>query len=170
MSTTEQIDRFLQPEYLHGLDTRAADAVRAMRDECAGIENAVSYLRRLAQGRIEILEAERARRARGGSVEELVADLPRILGADTGRSSATTTRMTVSDSPAIDLSWPDGRERMVDDSTLANLASLDDTELDSTIDRLREFEQELSSTRHELHTVLDSLEHEIAARQVAGTA
>ena len=40
-----------------------------MHAECAEAELALSYFRRLAQARIEILEAERARRERGGSVE-----------------------------------------------------------------------------------------------------
>ena len=55
-----------------------------MHEECAEAELALSYFRRLAQARMEILEAERARRERGGSVGDLVADLPRILSVGVG--------------------------------------------------------------------------------------
>jgi hypothetical protein len=140
-----------------------------MKAECSEIELAVSYYRRLAQGRIEILEAERARRDRGGSLEDLVADLPRILGSEPGRSSAGSTRVTNGETPTIELRWPDGREELVDDSTLANLPTLDDPTLDDTTERLRAFERELSDARKQLHGVIDVLEREIAGRQVAGT-
>ena len=56
-----------------------------MRSRCSEYELTVSYDRRMVQARMEILAAERDRRARGGSLDELVADLPRILGAETGR-------------------------------------------------------------------------------------
>ena len=35
---------------------------------------------------------------------------------------------------------------------------------------LRDFERELSELRRKMHAVIDALEQEIAARQVAGTA
>jgi hypothetical protein len=162
------LSKLLDPRYVDALDTRSLDDVRAMKSECADIELAASYYRRLAQGRIEILEAERARRDRGGSLEDLVADLPRILGSEPGRSSAGSTRVTNGETP-IDLHWPDGREQLVDDSTLANLPTLDDPTLDDTTARLRDFERELSDTRRELHRVIDVLERDIANRQVAGT-
>ena len=47
------------------------------------LETEVSYVRRLTQARIDILEAEIERRATGGSLEDLIARLPQIL-ADHG--------------------------------------------------------------------------------------
>jgi hypothetical protein len=165
----ERIEQLLQPAYRDGLERHPIDKLREMRAECSAYENAVSYYRRLAQARIEILEAERGRRDRGGSVEELVADLPRILSADSpGRSAAAETRLTQPDAPALELTWPDGREQLVSDSTLANLPALDDHALDSSLDDLRRFERELSDLRRGLHAVIDGLEREIANRQVAG--
>jgi hypothetical protein len=163
------LSKVLDPAYVDALDSRSLDEVRAMKSQCADVELAVSYYRRLAQGRIEILEAERGRRERGGSLEDLVADLPRILGSEPGRSSAASTRVTNGQTPTTELRWPDGREQLVDDSTLANLPTLDDPTLDDTAARLRDFERELSDTRRELHRVIDILERDIANRQVAGT-
>jgi hypothetical protein len=165
----ERISNLLDPAFVSALPSRSLDELRAMKSECSVIELTVSYYRRLAQGRIEILAAERSRRDRGGSLEDLVADLPNILGAEGSRSTAGSTRVTNNKAPSFDLRWPDGREKLVDDSTLANLPTLDDPTLDATAQRLGDFERELSDARHELHGVIDVVEREIAARQVAGT-
>ena len=167
---TERIQRLIDPAFVVALDTRGIDELRTMKSECAEIENSVSYLRRLAQARMEILDAEVDRRARGGSVGDLVKDLPRILSAESGRSSITDTRVPPSDAPRVELHWPDGREQLVADTTLAHLPVVPDDELATTLLQLRAFEQELSSLRRDLHDVIDVVEREIADRQVAGTA
>jgi len=166
---TERIQRLIDLAFVAALDTRPVDELRAMKVECNEVENALSYGRRLAQARIEILEAEYERRARGGSVEDLVKDLPRILGADAGRSSVADTRVAPPDSPGLELHWPDGREELIADTTLAHLPLLPADELESTLERLRAFERELSDLRRAMHEVIDTVEREIAGRQVAGT-
>jgi len=137
-----------------------------MRTECSSIEHAVSYTRRLAQGRFEILTAEQERRASGASVGDLVADLPRILGDDRGRASAADARHAIADEPIIDIDWG-ARGRLVADDSLAALDGLSDAELAETRDALREFEHDLSEYRRELHRVLDAIEREIATRAAA---
>lgn len=170
MIPTERIQRLLDPQLVERLDARPLDELRTMKAECVDVENALSYLRRLAQARVEILDAEHARRERGGSVGDLVADLPRILSGESARPAITDTRVPPPDAPAVELHWPDGREQLVADTTLANLPTLPPEELRSTRQRLQAFERELSELRHALHGVIDALEREIAARQVAGTA
>ena len=170
MIPTERIQRLIDPAFVAAVGDRSLDDLRAMKAECNDVENALSYRRRLAQARIEILEAEHERRARGGTVEDLVKDLPRILSAESGRSSITDTRIAPPDAPGLELHWPDGREELIADTTLANLPVLPDAELESTLERLRAFERELSELRRAIHDVIDTVEREIAARQVAGTA
>jgi hypothetical protein len=160
----------VDPQFVAALDARTLDDLREMKAECTDVENSLSYLRRLAQARIEILNAEHERRLRGGTVEDLVKDLPRILSAESGRSAITDTRVPPPDAPAEELHWPDGREQLVADTTLANMPLIPAEELEATLERLREFERELSELRREMHGVIDALEREIAARQVAGTA
>ena len=168
--STERIQPLIDPAYVAAIDGRTLDDLHAMKAECNELENALSYYRRLAQARVEILEAEHDRRARGGSVEDLVKDLPRILSDEAGRSSIADTRVPPPDAPTVELHWPDGREGLVADTTLANLPALPADELESTLERLRDFERELSDLRGELHGVIDTLEREIASQQVAGTA
>ena len=167
---TEQIQRLVDPQFVAGLDARALDDLRSMKAECVDVENALSYLRRLAQGRMEILTAEKDRRASGGSVSDLVKDLPRILSGDSARPSIVDTRVPPPSTPNVQLRWPDGRETLVEDTTLANLPIVSDDELRETLHKVGDFERELSDLRRQMHGVIDALEHEIAARQVAGTA
>ncbi len=98
---------------------------------------------------MEILEAEQARRERGGSVGDLVADLPRILSAESGRSTIATTRgAPAADPPTIELHWPDHREQLVVDNTLAKLPG--DRARRARRDarrRCTQFERELSDLR-----------------------
>lgn len=135
-----------------------------LKSQCHEVETSVSYLRRLAQARMEILEAEEARRATGGSVEDLIADLPRILTDSGTRSSAANARLAQPDVDIVDLHWPDGRERLVVDDTLANLPMLDEADLSEILVKLREFERELSGLRRRLHVAIGGLEREIATR------
>jgi hypothetical protein len=168
---TERVQRLLAPGYATELETRTLEDLRAMHTECAEAELALSYYRRLAQARIEILEAERSRRERGGSVGDLVADLPRILSAESGRSTITTTRgAPAADPPTIELEWPDHRENLVVDTTLAKLPVLPIEELTTTLDALRHFERELSDLRAQMHVVMDAIDHVLVDRRVAGTA
>jgi hypothetical protein len=169
--TTERVQRLLQPGYATGLEGRPLEELRAMHEECAQAELALSYYRRLAQARMEILEAEKSRRERGGTVGDLVADLPRILSAESGRSSITNTRGTpAADPPTIELEWPDHREQLVFDTTLAKLPGLPLDELASTLASLKQFERELSDLRGQMHVVMDAIDRVIADRRVAGTA
>jgi hypothetical protein len=167
--TTERIERVLGPSYAADLAGSDVEQLRLMKHECGTIETAVSYSRRLAQGRVEILEAEQRRRAEGGSISDLIDKLPTILAGDATRSDHAHTRHSEPDEAIIDLVWPDGRERLLADDSLANLPTISDTELESTLDALREFERELSEYRHALHGVIGGIEHEIATRAAAGT-
>lgn len=75
------LQRVLEPGYLAGLAESATDDLRHMRSECTDLENGVSYVRRLAQGRLDVIVAETERRAEGGGgdLADLVARLPELL-------------------------------------------------------------------------------------------
>ena len=169
MITTERVLRLLEPGYATDLTPRTLEELREMHDECSQAELALSYYRRLAQARIEILEAEVARRERGGSVEDLIADLPNILGAESRSTIATTRGAPAADAPTLELHWPDGREQLVVDTTLANMPAISDDEMTETLSALRTFEGELSDLRGQLHLVLDAIDRVLADRRVSGS-
>jgi hypothetical protein len=167
VSATQRIQHLLDPAYASDLSALGLHDLREMRAECNAVETAVSYTRRLAQGRFEILSAEQARREAGGSaagsLSELVADLPRILGEERGRSSAANARLVETAEPKIEIDWGPQSHLIADDS-LATLDGIGDDDLAKTVAALGDFERELSGYRHSLHGVLATLEREIAGR------
>ena len=78
------LGELLQPVYLGDLTTRAMDEVRAMRAECQEVETGLSLLRRVVQGRLDIVGLERQRRADGGD--------PEVLGGPTAPARSTAPR------------------------------------------------------------------------------
>jgi hypothetical protein len=78
-----RIDRVLSEGYLDGLASLPLAEVRELRDEAEQEEADLSYLRRMLQGRVDIIEAELARR-RGefGDSGSIIDQLPRILADD----------------------------------------------------------------------------------------
>jgi hypothetical protein len=75
-----RIDRILEPTFVEGLDALPLDELRARRDECLAEREYLSLLRRLVQGRAEILRAEVDRRG-GGDDAPIVERLSTILSA-----------------------------------------------------------------------------------------
>jgi hypothetical protein len=159
-----RIDIILGPEYLDGLEDLSLDDVRTLRDECLEVETEVSYVRRVAQARMDILAAEVDRRAAGGSVGDLVASLPGILSDPSPRSAPTASRLPRLLAPSMTIEWKRGLEYLIADATLVNLPTLTDEELASTMDLLRELERDVSARRHSLHGVLDRNEAALVDR------
>ena len=155
--------------YLDGLAAKPLDEVDAMHKACSEVETEVSYVRRLAQARIDILSAELDRRASGGSVEDLVARLPSILADDHPRSDPAHSRLPLQLAPSMSITWQRGLEYLIGDSTLLNLPLLSIDELQDTRDQLAKLEREMSSRRRSLHAVIDDLEADLAVRRAEQT-
>jgi len=150
--------------YLDGLDTKTIDEVRALHEECLEVETEVSYVRRLAQARIDIVSAELDRRSTGRSVEDLVAMLPEILADESPRTDPAHSRLPRHLAPAPTIAWQRGLEHLITDATLVNLPSLSDDELRDTLEQLGTLEREMSGRRRALHTVIDGIEQDLATR------
>ncbi len=157
-------ERIVDPAYVGGLDAKSLDELRSMHEECLEVETEMSYVRRLAQARVDILEAELERRAAGGSVEDLVAALPKILADEGPRPDPATSRLPRHLAPAPAVEFRRGLEHLIGDDTLANLPVLPDDELRSTIGQLRELERDVSERRRALHSVIDRIELVLAER------
>jgi hypothetical protein len=164
-----RIDAMLEPAFLDGLAERSLDDVRAMHEDCLEVETEVSFVRRLAQARIDIVEAETDRRARGGSVGDLVAALPDIL-ADAPRADPATSRLPRHLGPPADITWQRGLEHLITDATLVNLPTLSDDELRAALDQLRQLEHEVSAQRRALHRVIDAIEADLSERHKGALA
>lgn len=159
-----RIDVILSGTYTEGLSDKDTTEVRELRDVAKEVETEFSFLRRLAQSRLDIFKAEVDRRESGGSLADLIAALPSILASGETRSSAPNSRLSSILAPSPSIEFKRGMESLVSDDSLANLDSLTDEELQSSMKDLKEFEEEVSKTRKKLHKVIDELESEIAQR------
>ncbi|HEY0871271.1 MAG TPA: aerial mycelium formation protein, partial [Acidothermaceae bacterium] len=68
----------LSEGYLDGLASLPLSEVRELRDQAEQEEADLSYLRRMLQGRVDIINAELPRR-RGDAGGSIIDQLPRIL-------------------------------------------------------------------------------------------
>lgn len=165
--TDEQrtVDRVLDAAYLAGAADHDEARLREMRAECIEVETEYSYLRRLAQGRLAILDAEQDRRSRGAPLAELIEALPRILAEnEPPRADFARSRMPALFAPKKLSGYKRGLERLVEDDTLANLPNLSDDELNESVEQLRALENEVSDVRRRLHGVIDTLADQLATR------
>ena len=142
------------------------DALRAERAALQRDDDAISYVRRLAQARLDLVRAERARRSAGGA-GEVSADLSAILGTHLVGGSARPPR------PADDFSeHPLAREFDELCATLgaSQLGDLDDPDLDALEAVLFEFEKRRSTERRALFARIDALSAELVRRYRDGEA
>jgi hypothetical protein len=170
MEHRRRVDKVLDPAFLAGQSNWSLDELRRCHADCLEIETEVSYVRRVAQARLDILGAELDRRAAGGTVGDLIAALPEILSDEGTRAPAERSRLPRWLAPSMDIPWRRGLERLISDGALADLPSLPDAELRSTITQLNELEQQASAQRRALHAVIDRLEADLATRHKVGSA
>jgi hypothetical protein len=158
----QRVARVLDPAYVAGLDTCSVDELHAKHAECIELETEASYVRRLAQARIDILEAEVDRRVSGESVEDLVRKLPQIL-ADAGpRAAPAASRLPLQMAPTHDGEWT--AQLQAFEGTLVNLPNLSDDGLRQAIDDLKALERAVSDQRRALFDVIDRVELGLAER------
>ncbi len=163
-----RVDRVLEPGYVDDRASCSLEELRSRHSECLEIETEVSYVRRLAQARLDILRAELSRRAAGGSVGDLIAALPQILADEGPRAPVTESRLPRHLAPSMDIKWNRGLEHLAFDETLATLPTLSDAELESRIEQLSTLERELSERRRSLHRVIEAIELDLASRHKVG--
>ena len=164
--------RVLDPAYLARLGDVSTDDLRSMRSECADLENGVSYVRRVAQGRLDLIAAEGQRRSdgNGGDLADLVASLPELLSD--GVRAPASGRMSDDIDPPEHVVGPlvEHLDSVVPQSTLSSLADMAAADVADAARALRDFEDELSTARRTLHSSIDSLNDELARRIASGEA
>src|SRR3954463_5716785 len=166
------LERLLEPDYLGDLQTRSIEEIRAMREECRHAEDGLSYVRRQAQGRLDIVAAELTRRNEGkgpSDAADIVDQLPAILGHGVSASGEITNVRTTNLEP------PDEAGELIVElegilhlSSLLGLGQITDEELRQLGDRLTEYERLVSDRRRALHDRLDVLQAEIVRRYKTG--
>jgi hypothetical protein len=162
-----RLDRITAPAYLEGLGDKDDDELHAMKAEAEEVETEVSYVRRLAQGRIDIVEAQRANRRKGKTgIEDLVAQLPQILAKDL-RAPQAKARVQKYLAPNPNIEFTRDLEPLIGDDSLVRLPEMADDELENLLDDLRRLERDVSARRRALHGVIDTIDAEIGRRAAA---
>lgn len=164
-----RIDRVLTPEYLEGLSTISLLELRGLRDVAEQEETDLSYLRRLLQGRIDILRAEVTRRAVGGAGEDLVAALPRIL-ADGERPGPRGLGRHLAVEPSTPAERRRAPETLAGDVEFDDPRARTDSELSAALAVMEAEERRQSGQRHAVQRVVDACSAEITRRYRAGEA
>jgi hypothetical protein len=164
-----RVDRVLASDYLDGIEAMSLAELRALRREAQQEEADLSYVRRLLQGRIDILRAELARR---GDEDEgagsVMAQLPEILADEPAASPGSARYLTVGPSRLGE--YRRRIEVALADVELSDLSARTDAELRGALDRLTGHEQGVSRTRHDVQRVADRCSAEIARRYRDGEA
>lgn len=141
--------------------------LRSLRAELQHDDDAVSYVRRLAQARLDLLEAEIGRRGRGPSSSVTTGELPVILGSHLTGGAARPPR------PAVDASDHPlalALEELWSEHGGTDLHTLTDDELVALRTDLRAFEQQRSAERKALFGRIDALSAELVRRYREGEA
>ncbi|MDQ1009926.1 hypothetical protein QFZ82_004411 [Streptomyces sp. V4I23] len=150
----------------HDLATLKLPELRALRRDSQRDEADLSYVRRLVQGRIDILRAELERRA---DPEAPVVDRLSEILADTPSRRGSSARH-------VTLSTPHGEEYrrlasdMLDEVGLSDLDARTDEELHTAMGRLLAYEQQVSRRRQQLQRTADDCSAEITRRYREGEA
>lgn len=157
-----RIDRIREPGFVQGLGDLALDELRRRRDECLAEREYLSLLRRLVQGRAEILKAELERRG-GDDRGPLVERLSEILSGEIqGPARGEAVRVSV---PEEEMLLARRRvERLVADAGLSDPGGLDDERLSAAVALLAEEEREVSEARGRVLAALDTLQDELKRR------
>jgi hypothetical protein len=166
------VERIADEGYLVGLKEKPLDELRSMRDECKEAETEISFERRLAQARIDILSAELDRRSGEGSDDDLMSRLPQILATE-----ARAPGELPLPSRAPDFSIPRNAdiprrriEEIVGEQTLTRLPSLPSDEVKTILASLADHEKTLSLRRRKVQEIMDTVQAEIVRRYVSGEA
>ena len=135
--------------------------IRAARAALQAQEDAVSFVRRLAQGRLDIARDEQRRRAENLPTSQTATDLAGVFGQEHGGGSARPPRETniSTDHPlVIEL------EQLCDRVGFGSIRTLDETALRAVIDELSVFENARSGERRALFDQIDALTAELVQR------
>jgi hypothetical protein len=175
------LQRLLADDLLSEFSAKPMDRLRSIRTELTEAEGDVSFVRRLTQGRLDIVGHEVERRAGipaspAGAVAgddgptALLFDMPGIL-TDAGPGSRAGGRpVPVTEPGPVALALIETLDGIAAPSQLSGVSSVDAGALGDLFEALREFELELSSVRRTLHDRIDTIQDEIARRYRDGEA
>ena len=168
-----RIETLLGPDYAAGIESLPMSEVRARRDETQEAADVLSYLRRIVQGRLDLVHAELEHRAGGerSDLHEIVEQLKRgeIMGEHARPSGFG--RLPLSFGPAESDGWiTQELDKVLDADRAGRLPDLPDSDLRTIADELGDMERKVSDQRNKLHDRHDVFQAEVVRRYRSGEA
>jgi hypothetical protein len=143
------------------------EELRDMRNQLQSEDDVVSYVRRVAQARLDLVRAEMHRRQRGESSEDLPSELRVVL------SSHLTGGLPRPPRPVENLDDTDLSDRLdaiCAEHGFSRIEELLPSELEQLDHQLTSFERGVSDDRRERYDRLDALSAELVRRYREGEA
>jgi len=143
------------------------DELRALRGELQAEDDVVSYVRRVAQARVDLVRAELHRRERGERSDDLPRELRVVLSSHLTSGAPRPPRPVenLADhelSDELDVVCAEHGFSRIDELSIGELNQLDDV--------LTTFERRVSDDRRERYDRLDALSAELVRRYRDGEA
>ncbi len=143
------------------------DELRALRNELQSEDDVVSYVRRVAQARLDLVRAEAHRRERGESHEDLSSELRVVLSS---HLTGGPPRPPRPDENLDDNELSDRLDKVCAEYGFSRLEELTPSEIQALDGQLTAFERQVSDDRRERYERLDALSAELVRRYREGEA
>lgn len=161
-----RLDHVLAAHYTEGLTDLPLAQVRARKAEAEQAEVDLSYLRRLVQGRMDVLVAEQGRRDgdtdRVGSLAGILGDQTRSPARGLGRHSTLQPSRVGEARREV--------ESLVADVDASDVSARTPEEIASSLRVLADQERQVSNQRRAVQQVMDTLSAEVTRRYQSGEA
>jgi hypothetical protein len=143
--------------------------LRAFRDAYQEVENGLSYVRRVVQGRLDTILAELGRRGGEPTEVDLIHLLPDVLAANVRGPGLPRPTRDMDPPP-----WADDLvaelDEVVTPRQMADIEQLSDAQLTAAVERIALLEREVSQARTRLHRRIDRIQEELIGRYRAGAS
>jgi hypothetical protein len=158
-----RIDELMASGFTDDLGSLETDEIRRRRDMARAELEYVSFLRRLVQGRRDILRDELDRRRTDGATQDVLERVVSVLSE--GTRGASGGRAPTVPLPEDEIAMARRRvEKLVGDTELSDLGTLSDERLEAAIGKLEEEERGVSDARARVIQVHDALQEEMKRR------
>jgi hypothetical protein len=172
--SSDRLARILGDDYLAELERLPLSEVRARRGECQEVEVALSYARRMVQGRLDIIHSEIERRSGGGGPSDASQLVDRLkdgeMLADHARPPGFGRLPTLMEPGDESVEFLAEADELAHHEALSALPDLTDEEVRSLGDELERIERTLSDRRRNVFDRIDALQAEIVRRYKSGAA
>lgn len=166
-----ELNEIMESTDFERLGDRTIEEIRALRDRLNAIEAALSFGRRMAQGRLDIIAAE-AESRRGGNpaaAKELLGMLPGVLSQNTRGTNLPRPVRDVEFPPFVD-ELAASLDAIVAPRVLGELETVSDGDLATIAEALGDHERTVSLTRMNVHRIIDQVQDQLIGRYRDGVA